>query len=471
MARRAAGRTTKPAQTSEFNPEQFSNYTKAIGWLNEHSNLERMRLVRYDDQTFSLDRMCELLELLGNPQRQVKCVHVAGTKGKGSTCAMLSSMLHACGYTVGLYSSPHLSDLRERLTIDGHMIPYADLTDLLRQIAQIEDQLTDPPSYFEVLTAAAFLYFAEQAVDIAVFETGLGGRLDCTNLCEPLVVGLTHISLDHTHLLGEDVATIAREKAGVMKPQVPVVSVEQDKPVVAVLKEVAAETDSPLQFTGDQIDFSWRFETSKDRGPHTRVCLSTAQSMYEHLAVPLRGEHQAHNCGLALAILDKLKGLGFDLPEAKVLDGLGKTDLPGRMEEVWPQPQIIVDGAHNGSSIQALIKALGAHLTYDSLVVIFGCAEDKEVEAMLEQLALGADKVIFTQSKNSLRAMPTEDLMSQFGEVSGKMAQSADTLPEAISLAARAVGRDDLIVVTGSFTLVGETRKYLAEKTAKAARA
>lgn len=449
----------------------ITNYASAIKWLTAHHDHERMRFVSYNERTFNLKRMARLLDVLGDPHEQIKCVQVAGTKGKGSTCAMLASTLRACGYTVGLYTSPHLVDLRERISIDGQMIPHADLIDIFRVIASKRKTFGDnQPTYFEILTAAALRYFADQAVDVAVLETGLGGRLDATTAVTPLVCGLSHISLDHTNILGPDLASIAREKAGIFKPQVPAISVIQEPAVVAAFNEAATIKRTPLNYLGEQIEFSYRFEANRELGPHTRVSITTETSRFEHLAVPLRGEHQAHNCGLALAILDKLKGHGFQITEERVVEGLTRTHLPGRMEEVWTEPRVLVDGAHNAASIQALIRSLGAHISYDSLVLIFGCGQDKDITGMLKQVALGADKIIFTKARLNPRAAEPEDLLHRFNDFSGKMAQVAPNLTEAFRLAGRAVSREDLIVVTGSFYLAGEAKKYFADLESKRAK-
>ena len=446
----------------------ITNYATALKWLHAHANHERMRVVQYNNRTFSLERMRRLLTKLDNPDQEIRFVHVAGTKGKGSTCAMLSSVLRECGYTVGLFSSPHLIDLRERITIDGHMISHSDLIDIFKLIATAETTFGNTlPTFFEILTAAALRYFADQAVDIAILETGLGGRLDSTNVVTPLVCGITRISHDHMNVLGTDLVTIAKEKAGIFKKNVPAVSVSQEPNVGTALEEIADSTGTPLEYTGDQIDFSYRFEATRDLGPHTRVCITTPTSRWEHLPVPLRGEHQALNCGLALAMLDKLKDCGFTIRDEQVTSGLAATTLAGRMEKVWDKPQVLVDGAHNAASIQSLIKALGAYIAYDSLVLIFACGQDKDIDGMLKQVSLGADKVIFTQAKANPRAMEPTDLVSRFTEISGKMTQSAPNLEEALQLAARAVSREDLIVVSGSFYLAGEAKKYFADRVAK----
>ena len=461
---RTKGGSGRKSASQSVSSTRITNYTTALRWLYEHVDHERMRMVKYDERTFSLARMRRLLDALGNPHQQLKAVQVAGSKGKGSTCAMLASMLRACGYTVGLYTSPHLIDLRERITIDGQMISYNEVAEIFKLIASKEKVVgATPPTFFEIMTAAALRYFADQAVDVAVLETGLGGRLDCTTVVDPLVSGITHISLDHMNILGETLPEIAREKAGIMKQDIPTVTVAQEPEVAEVFSNHAETVGSPLETTGDQIDFSYRFEANRELGPHTRVCVTTPTSRFEHLPVPLRGEHQAYNCGLALAMLDKLRIHGFNLPEEKVIDGLAATELHGRMEQVWDQPRIIIDGAHNAHSIQALIRSLGAHISYDSLVMIFGCGQDKDVDGMLKQISLGADKIIFTRAKSNPRVVEPEDLQSQFAAISGKMVQVTSHFKDALKLAASAVSREDLIIITGSFYLAGEARKYFQD--------
>lgn len=442
---------------------EITTYSNAVRYLYDQVDFERMRVIRYDEDMFKLERMRTLMKKLGDPHEQVRMIHVGGTIGKGSTVAMIASMLQHCGYTTGKYTSPHLVDVRERIQINGNMISRPDFTNLTKQVSAAAADLKIEPTFFELTTAIAFKYFAEQAVDIAVIEVGLGGRLDSTNIITPLVSVVTNIDFDHTHILGGTLAKIAREKAGIFKPGVPALSFEQAEPVEQAFREVAAEINCPLKIVNKDIEFSSRFGASPELGPHTRVCLLSDTSQYMHIPVPLPGEHQAGNCGLALAVIDTLKNYGFEFPEVPLHDGLAATSTPGRMELVWEQPRILVDGAHNASSLSALMRCVGAYVPYDSMVCIFGCCEDKDIPAMLDRLALGGDKVIFTRFKGNARAADPEDLQREFNERSGKMNQVAASLPEALDLAARAVGRDDLICVTGSFYLVGETKKYLAE--------
>ncbi len=449
--RRSAGRRA---------PE-ITTYTTAVRHLFDQVNFERMRVIRYDESMFKLDRMLTLCEALGNPHEQIRTVHVAGTIGKGSTAAMIASMLQGCGYGAGLYTSPHLVDFRERITINRQMISKPEFTELMKQVTAAAHTRKVEPTFFELLTAVAFKHFAEQAVDIAVIETGLGGRLDSTNVITPEVSVITQIDYDHMHILGRTLPEIAREKAGILKKQVPALTIEQAPEVEEVLREEAEKLDAPLRIVNKDIEFSYRFGASENLGPHTRVCLLTDTSQFMHLPVPLPGEHQALNCGLALAAVDTLKGRGFDLPEVALHEGLAATTTPGRMELVWRQPRILVDGAHNPASIRALMRCVGAYVPYDSMICIFGCCEDKDIPAMLDRLALGGDKVIFTRARGTPRAAEPEELHRQFIEQSGKMSQVAATLPEALDLATRAVGRDDLICITGSFYLAGEARKHL----------
>lgn len=438
----------------------------AARWLNERVDIERMRVVRYSDDAFKLDRMRALLEHLGNPHEQIRTIHVGGTNGKGGTVAMLASMLEGCGYTVGSYTSPHLIDMRERISIGGSPIDRGAFVEIVRAVAEASAKLESPPTFFEALTAVAFKHFAEQAVDIAIIEVGLGGRLDSTNVVTPEVSIITSIDLDHTRLLGSSREEIAREKAGIFKPGVPALVFDPDASIEQVFREVAESVGAPLRIVNKDIEFSSRFCSSADLGPHTRVCLYTQTSRLEHLPVPLPGEHQAGNCGLALAAIDILRGEGLDCPEDKVTAGLAETRIPGRMQLVHERPKVLVDGAHNPAAITSLMKCVGAHVPYDSMVCIFGCCSDKDVGEMLDRVSLGADKVIFTKSTSNPRAMEPEELQRRFSERSGKMSQIGQTLREALELAGRAVSREDLICVTGSFYLVGDAIRHFAEKNA-----
>ncbi len=442
-------------------------YTRAMEFLMRHTDYERMRVVRYNTTTFNLNRMRRLLAELGNPHQAFNTVHIAGTKGKGSTCHMLAAMLHNVGLKVGLYTSPHLLNIRERIAVNGQPVSEDQVVRIIKRIEPAIKKLgADKPTFFEILTAMGFCHFADEKVDIAVIETGLGGRLDSTNVITPEVTAITSISYDHMAVLGNTLAKIAAEKAGIFKKDVPALSVLQDPEVTPVLERVAREVHAPLEFVGTDIEFSHRFEITRPTGPHVRVSLTTERCHFEHITVPLIGEHQAVNCGLALAILDKLKARGMKFSDAKATAGLSAVKLPGRIETVWHDPRVIIDGAHNAASVKALFRGISQYIPYDSMVVIFGCNCDKDIDGMLEQVSLGADKVIFTRSDNNPKSASPEDLSSRYVERFGKMAQAVDTFSQAMDIATRAISREDLVTVTGSFYLIGEAKRFFMNRTA-----
>lgn len=436
-------------------------YESALKYLFSQTDYEQMLRVRYNRDTFSLDRMRNLVKSLGNPQDRIKTVHIAGTKGKGSTATMLARMLEACGYKVGLYTSPHIKDVRERISINGGMISQSALTKLICEAEPIIEKLKEKPTFFEIFTALAFKHFAAEKVDIAVIETGLGGRLDSTNVIKPLVSAITSLSMDHMHQLGNTLAKIAEEKAGIFKKDIPAITVAQTPEADKVLRRVAKEVGAPLMVTGKEIEFSYRVESSRQDGCHTRICLTTPRSRFEHLPAPMLGEHQAVNCGLSLALLDQLKAQGFEINDAQAMEGLSKVAVEGRMEMISQDPRILVDGAHNAASVQALLRAIGQHIPYDSMVMVFGCAADKDIKGMMDQISTGADKVIFTKATSNPRAADPLDLAMAFEECSGRVGQVTHSLDSALRIARSAVSREDLIVICGSFYLVGEAKTIL----------
>lgn len=448
----------------------FRSYQEALAYLLQRTDYEKEERVRYNVTTFSLERMEKLLSLLGDPHTKISTVHIAGTKGKGSTATMLARMLEANGYTVGLYTSPHLVHLHERITVNSQMINETEMLELMNRLYAPIEKLSKetPPTFFEIMTALAFTYFADRRIDIGVIETGLGGRLDSTNVILPKVVGITSLSIDHKQQLGDTLDRIAMEKAGVFKRGIPAITVQQEPIAMNVLKAQASAMKTPLSITGTDIDFSYRFETSREHGPHTRICLSTPTTKFEHLRVPLYGRHQAINCGLALALLDKLKSAGYQIDVEKAAAGLTNVRLAGRMEMICEDPRIMIDGAHNAASIRALIHAIGQNIPYDSMVVIFGCNCDKDIPGMLNELQYGADKVIFTRSSSN-KAVSPQELSDAYTEICGKMCQTANTLGEALLLARSAVGKEDLICITGSFYLIGQAKVRFQPQMAPAA--
>ncbi len=458
VAKKTTKRKHSTARPTTSGTPAIRTYKSALNWLGSLTNHERNESREYSSTNFSVNRVARILSGLGNPHKQFKSAHIAGTKGKGSTATMLARMLEQTGHKVGLYTSPHLVMLRERISIDGELIPQLKMVRLIRKLVGslgARARIT----YFEALTCVAFMHFADEKIDVAVVETGLGGRLDSTNVLQPEVCGITSISIDHVAQLGRSLPSIAAEKAGIIKKGVPVVSAPQRAEVKAVLQETAARMDSKFISPGeDDIEFSYRFESSRSVGPHTRISLTTPNSRFEHLHVPLLGEHQAINCSLALTMLDSLKSRGFEIDDQKAMAALTKVSLSGRMELIREEPRILVDGAHNAASVEALMRAIGQNIRYDSMVVIFGCHRDKDIPGMLKHVQLGADKVVFTSS-GSPRAVDPLDLAAMYAEQTGKMAQTAYGLSEAIQIAESVVTKEDLICITGSFYLVGLAKK------------
>lgn len=458
-ARASKARKSAPAPDRS----RIRNYRSAINYLNTRTNYEKMVRVGYNHTNFNLSRMQRLAAALGNPQREFKSIHIAGTKGKGSTAYMIAAMLRQAGFKVGLYTSPHFLSIRERIVVDGRQVSETEFGKLIARVAPAVDKIaSDGATFFEIITAAAFLHFMDKGVDIAVIETGLGGRLDSTNIIKPEVCAITNISYDHMAQLGNTLEAIAEEKAGIFKPGVPVVTCHQAAGVKRVLRDQAAKTGCEISFIGDDVEFSYRFESSRITGPHTRVCMATRATRFDHVQVPLLGEHQAHNCGIALGVIDVLRKQGLDISEQDAIDGLAHVSVRGRLELIREEPRTVVDGAHNAASIAALMRAIGQNIAYDSMVVIFGCSTDKDITGMLKELQLGADKVIFTSTGPTRSADPHE-LLQRFQEKSNKMAMVEPELKDAFRVATTCVSRDDLVCITGSVYLVGRAMRELAE--------
>ncbi|OQZ05499.1 MAG: hypothetical protein B6D36_09820 [Planctomycetes bacterium UTPLA1] len=469
-ARKSVKNSTTSRSTRAKADGSVRTYRQALDFLASKVNYERrppLNRARARGMN-TLTRMKRLLADLDNPHKSFKTAHIGGTKGKGSTAAMLAGMLQGNGLKVGLYTSPHILDVRERIAVNGERISEGAFTKLVAQIADIVNGYkSEIPTYFEILTAVAFLYFRDKKVDIAVVEVGLGGRFDATNVVRPEVCGITSISMDHMALLGDTLPQIAEEKAGIFKDGIPVVSAPQDKEVRQTLKKAAEKSKSPILFAGnepgDQIEFSYRFESSRSLGPQARICIATDTSHFDHLAVPMVGEHQAINCGVAIGMLDQLKARGFAIDDESAVAGLSKVRVEGRMEMICSQPRVLVDAAHNAASIEALMRAIGQNIACETMVVIFGCCSDKDVSGMLKQIQLGADKIIFTRV-NSPRSADPKELNTAFNEISSapRMAQVSNSLREALEIAQKAITREDLICITGSFYLVSEAMKLFA---------
>ncbi|HML20059.1 MAG TPA: folylpolyglutamate synthase/dihydrofolate synthase family protein [Aggregatilinea sp.] len=434
---------------------QSSIYTfaEALEYLYSFINWEVERHVRYAPEVMTLDRPRRVMEAFGNPHEQYPILHITGTKGKGSVGAMAASALQASGLKAGLYSSPHLQDFRERFRINNMLIPEDEFTLLVNDMKPVLDTIPDI-TWFEVTTALAFLYFAREKVDAAVIEVGLGGRLDATNIVTPVASVITSISYDHMHLLGNSLASIAREKGGIIKPGVPVVSAPQAQEALDVLAEIAEERHAPFVLVGRD----WLFDAG-DLSPYCEPFRAGRAGEPLHgYATALPGEHQALNATVALAALDVMKQAGVDVTEAGIQAGLAGVDWPGRLEIVEQKPLLVLDAAHNGESAQRLAAALTGTFSERPIAFVFGASADKDVSGMFEHLLPVADFLIVSQAVHPRALDPNE--IKNIALAKG-FTHPIEIIPDtriALDRAAELVGPGGLICTTGSLFIIGEVR-------------
>ena len=396
-----------------------------------------------------LERISTILRALGNPDENMPVVHVAGTNGKGSTAAFLSSIVAAGGYRVGLFTSPHLIRFTERMRINGADIAEDAVVRLAQRVIKVAPPET---TFFEIVTAMAFLHFAEEGVRLAIMEAGMGGRLDATNSASGILSVITPISLDHCRYLGETVADIAREKAGVIKPGRPVVVAAQDAEALSVIARSCAEMDSPCYLADVDFVSSWGPEGLNYRGLNTRIA---------GVSPGIPGRYQAVNAAVALCAAELLTIQGFALDASALRRGIESARWPGRMERFGDAPGIILDGAHNAAGAEALAEAL-ADVPHARLFLVVGVMGDKDVECILAPLLPLADSV-FAVCPALERALPSDELASLCRK-GGAKAIDAGEVAAGLALAARAAGPADLVLVCGSLFTVGEARACLLEQ-------
>ncbi|MEE8194628.1 MAG: folylpolyglutamate synthase/dihydrofolate synthase family protein [Dehalococcoidales bacterium] len=450
-----------------------SRYQQALDYLYSFIDYETMHRWR-DAASFDLRRMDELLARLGKPQLKAKSVHIAGTKGKGSTAAMVASALAAAGYKTGLYTSPHLSDLRERIRVDGELIPEAELVSLVARLKPEVEVVNRKASYgqlttFELLTALGFLYFALEGVDFQVVEAGLGGRLDATNVLEPEVCVITSINLDHTDVLGSSLAEIAAEKAGIIKPGSVVVCSPQPDEVARVIEETCLERGVGLVRVGS--DVTWEglgFDAERQL-----LRVSGRLGSYR-LSLPLLGRYQLENAATAVAALEVLAGRGFSISRDSIRGGLERVSWPGRFQILGHNPLIVVDGAHNPASARGLKQSLEHYLKgyagykagnrpIKRAILVIGTSCDKDIAAIVPELSSLFATVIATRSRHP-RAMATAPIVAEFGR-HGLEALPVETVSGALKRALALAGDRDLICVTGSLFVVAEAIEQLSKGT------
>ena len=426
-------------------------YRDALAYIYSFTDYEKRGFAVYDPQFYDLERVHRLLSLLGEPHRCFRAVHIAGTKGKGSTAAMVESMLRAGGYRTGLYTSPHLHTFRERIQACGELIPEADVVRLVEAMQPLVGQVADITT-FEVMIGLAFAWFAEQGVEWAVVEVGLGGRLDATNVLTPAVTVITSISYDHMAILGDTLAQIAAEKAGIVKPGVPLVSAPQPAEALAVIESVSRGQGASLTLVGR--DWTWQPGAADLDGQ--AFSLHHGPDALAGLWIPLLGEHQLVNAASAMAAVSLLAECGVTLSAAAIRDGLRTVYWPGRLEILNRAPLLVADSAHNGDSAQKLIAALRTLGVYRHRIVILGSSADHVTPDLLWALLSAADRAIATRSRHPRAADPAW-LQAQAAELGCRL-EVSETVVQALSLALEDAGPEDLVCCTGSVFVAAEAR-------------
>jgi dihydrofolate synthase/folylpolyglutamate synthase len=458
-------------------------------------NYERTATVPYNQRQLKLDRMRQLLVRLGQPDAGMKIVHVAGTKGKGSTSAMIAAMLTAAGYRTGVFSSPHLERIEERFAVDGRPCTADELVVLVDRLRPVVQGMDDEalgdgespagPTYFEITTAMALVHFVERKVDAAVLEVGLGGRLDSTNVCLPVVSVITSISFDHMKQLGNTLESIAREKAGIIKPGVPIICGATQPEVQAVIAEVAREHGCRLIQLG--VDFTYQYERATPPSPlgggpgrgsslqSQRDSPSTPplgkvdftysvpgqEQNLSNLTLAMPGPHQAANAAVALAVIEELRHQGWCISADAMRSGLATAALPGRVEIIARDPTIVLDTAHNPASARALVEALAELPTPTRRTLILSVSHDKDVRAIVRELVPHFDRAIITQYQDNPRAVPAESLAATVNDELAQRGLKSTVCPTPSSAwqhVCQTATPGELVCIAGSFFFAAEMR-------------
>jgi dihydrofolate synthase/folylpolyglutamate synthase len=408
---------------------------------------------------FDLTRMGALATALGDPQKQYPIIHVAGTKGKGSVSAFCASALQAAGYRTGLYTSPHLVDFSERIQVNGQPIPPDEVVTLIEQCKPVVASIPEV-TWFEYTTILAFLYFARQSVNAAVIEVGLGGRLDATNIVTPEVAVITSLSYDHMAVLGDTLGQIAAEKAGIIKPGLPVVISPQSDEARQVIVRIAAQRNAPVIQAGQ--DYKFKSLSQSLDGQSFKIWPIARPEESTQLAIPLLGRHQIENAATAYAALRALDISRLAVSESAIRQGFAATVWPGRFEILRRQPPVVLDCAHNLDSSHRLRQTLDDYFPDWPIVLVFGASEDKNVAGMFTELMPRVREVIATQSIHPRAISPAH--LVELARPFGVRVSDVSTVEDALDMALHAAGNDALLLVTGSIFVVAGVRETWMKK-------
>ena len=442
-------------------------YEDALDFLYSFIDYSLKRNFRNAAEKFNLDRMRHFMTLLGDPQKDYDIIHVAGTKGKGSVSSMCASVLMSEGYQVGLYTSPHMVRFTERIKINDQEISKTDVVDIIDQLKPVTEKVSEITT-FELMTAMAFLYFSQQNVNYGVFEVGLGGRLDATNIVNPLVAVITSISYDHVKILGDTLSEIAGEKGGIIKEDIPVIVAPQKEEARLKLEQIAQERNAPLIQVGR--DYLYAADSHSMDSQHFLVWTPDEQPMVDEfiesggrdlwsplrLQIPLLGFHQVENAATAYAALKTAEKLGLNISQNAYRQGFSSVKWPGRMEVLHNHPTIVLDSAHNRYSALRLRQAMDDYFPGLPVIMLFGASEDKDIEGMIQELLPRVRRVITTQSihPRAIDAGALVDLAHRFG----RSAQAVIPIEDAFDVALQEAGEEAVILVTGSVFVVAAIR-------------
>jgi dihydrofolate synthase / folylpolyglutamate synthase len=438
------------------------NYSQALDYIYGHTNYEAVPKPHAEDN-YDLRRLYEILQRLGNPHLQARSLHIAGTNGKGSTSAMLASVLTEAGYTTGLYTSPHLVTTRERIVVNGQMITEDELASIMTRLQPEIESVNRKATYgrltvFEILTLLSFVCFAEKKCEMQVMEVGMGGRFDATNVIQPEVCLITSISFDHTAILGNTLTLIATEKCGIIKPGCTVISHPQEAEAERVIQDTCREKGVKLIRVGKDVkckSLSFDFE-------HQEIEISGRLDHY-HVNVPLLGPYQLDNTAAAVAALEVLQELNYRISKKAILQGLAKVAFPGRMQILAKRPLLVADGGHNPGAAHNLKEALLKYFHPEKAILVIGISSDKDIPGIINELYPVFDTVIATRADSPRSAKP-EIIAEEFGR-HGIRAYTSASVAGALAEAQEMAGEKDLICVTGSLYVVGEALAHIENYT------